>query len=499
MSLESLPFENLPDPAYFFDLDYYRYLLSRMMDSLWAERSLMVVAGPSGSEKAAFTEKLMASVSENTRIIWLAKPPASSDDLLFFLTQELQISPESPDRTFVLRDIKEYVLKLHNEGNRCLVIMEEAHKISDDVLECVRLLNNLEQGSMYINHFALQNMPFENVADPSCFFNQGDYSRVLSRMIDSLSAGKGLMVVAGPIGTGKTTLSQKLIISVPEQTRIIWLGEPPETSEELLLFLTQELHISPQLPGRVFVLKDIKESLLKLLNEGNRCLLIIDEVHKIADEVLECVRLLNNLEQGSFKLIQILLVGQDDFLVKLNRPNLESFKQRIAWLESIGQMTPLQTYEYILHRLKVAGSQSSIFTDDALETVIYAARGTPRLINTFCDRALRISYEANKTIVDLDSVRQAADEIGLGGEVFLRLVNRRGEETQQKVAPQASYLKENTETIESDTRRMESPPVGKVQSAPTHQDKSSWLFTILLLLGSLLLLAASLLFYTESM
>jgi len=162
-------------------------------------------------------------------------------------------------------------------------------------------------------------------------------------------------------------------------------------------------------------------------------------------------------------------------------------------------MTPLQTYEYILHRLKVAGSQSSIFTDDALETVIYAARGTPRLINTFCDRALRISYEANKTIVDLDSVRQAADEIGLGGEVFLRLVNRRGEETQQNVAPQASPLKDNVDTFASDTRRMETPPVDDIPSAPAHKDNSSWLFTILLLLGSLLFLAASLLFYSESM
>ena len=124
--------------------------------------------------------------------------------------------------------------------------MDEVHKISDAVLNCIRLLNNLEQGSMYTNHFSLQSLPFENVSDPACFFEQGDYSRVLSRIIDSLWAGRGLMVIVGPIGTGKTTLSQKLMISVPEKTKIIWLGEPPDTSEELLLFLTQELHISPK-------------------------------------------------------------------------------------------------------------------------------------------------------------------------------------------------------------------------------------------------------------
>jgi len=349
---------------------------------------------------------------------------------------------------------------------------------------------------MYTNHFSLHSLPFENVSDPACFFEQGDYNRVLSRMIDSLWAGKGLMVVAGPIGAGKTTLSQKLMVSVPEPTRIVWLGEPPDTSDELLLFLTQELHISPELSGRIFVLRDIKEYLLKLHNEGNRCLLIIDEAHKISDDVLECVRLLNNLEQGSIKLIQVLLIGQEEFLVKLSRPDLESFKQRIAWLESIGKMTPLQTHQYIMYRLKVAGSQSRIFTDDAIEAVIAVVRGTPRLINTFCDRALRVSYESNKSIVDMDSVRRAADEIGLGSEVFLWLTNRRPEKTAQNDALQASSLKHNSNPAASGPSR-ETTPVNKIRSARTHQDNSSWTFPILLLCGSILLFVASVWFYIE--
>jgi type II secretory pathway predicted ATPase ExeA len=424
LSLESLPFEDIPDPKYFFDQDYYRRLLHQMMDSLWAGRSFMVVMGPISTRKIAFTQKLMASVTETTRIIWLGEPPETGDELLLFLTRELHINSGSPSKIFLLRDIKEYLLKLHDEGNRCLVIVDEMRKLSDDVLECIRLLNNLEQGNMYTNHFLLESLPFENVPDPAYFFDQGDYRRVFSRLIDSLWAGRGLMVVAGPIGTGKTTMCQKLMVSVSEKTRIIWLGEPPETSEDLLLFITQELHISPESPGRVFVLRDIKGYLLKLHDEGNRCLLIIDEAHKISGDVLECIRLLNNLEQGSIKLIQILLIGQEEFLVKLSRPELISFKQRIAWLEAIGKMTPLQTHEYILHRLKVAGGQAKVFKDDAIEAVAAAAQGTPRLVNTLCDRALRVSYEANKTFVDLVSVEQAADDIGLGKEVFWWLRNR---------------------------------------------------------------------------
>jgi type II secretory pathway predicted ATPase ExeA len=347
---------------------------------------------------------------------------------------------------------------------------------------------------MYTNHFSLNRLPFENVSDPACFFEQGDYSRVLSRMIDSVLAEKGLMVVAGPIGTGKTTLSQKLMASIPENTKIIWLGEPPEDSEELLLFLTQELHIDPRSSGRVFILRDIKEHLLTLRGEGGRCLLIIDEVHKISDEVLECVRLLNNLEQGRHKLIQILLIGQEEFLVKLSEPHLESFKQRIAWLEAIGTMSPAEAHQYIRHRLKVAGSRSGIFTGEAVEAIVAATHGTPRLVNTFCDRAMRVSFESGKTRVDADSVRQAADEIGLGSEVFLWLANRRREETKQQEKGYGSAVKERSQPPAPSLPRGAVQPAGRGRPLRSAQDNPSWMFPILLLCGSLLLFGSSLWF-----
>ena len=323
---------------------------------------------------------------------------------------------------------------------------------------------------MYTNHFSLESLPFENVPDPAFFFDQGDYKRVLSRMIDSLWAGRGLIVLAGPIGTGKTTLTQKLMVSVPKKTSTIWMGEPPDTSDELLLFLTQELHINPKSPGRVFVLRDIKEYLLKLHDEGNRCLLIIDEAHKISDDVLESVRLLNNLEQGSIKLIQMFLIGQDEFLTKLTRPELESFKQRIAWLEVLGKMTPLQTHEYILYRLKIAGSQSRIFTDDAIEAVTVAAQCTPRLVNTLCDRALRVSYESNKTFVDLESVKQAADALGLGSEIFWWQWNRE-QEMKIKAELEASSSGFNPSPAASEPRS-EPAPVDRNPPAYIHEDIS---------------------------
>jgi len=366
---------------------------------------------------------------------------------------------------------------------------------------------------MYSHHFSFKSLPFENVPDPTYFFDQGDYSRVLNRMTDSLSAGRGLMVLAGPIGTGKTTLSQKLMVSTPQQTKIIWLGEPPDSGDDLLLFITHELNIKPELTGKTFVLRDIKERLQRLNHEDHRCLLIIDESQKISDEMLEYIRLLNNLEQGSRKLMQILLIGQEEFLGALARPELESFKQRIAWLEALGKMTPPQAHEYIRHRLKVAGGQPGLFSDDAIEAIVSLTRGTPRLINSLCDRALRASYDAGKPLVDMDSVRQAADVVGLGSEAFLWLVQReRDRERQAKAALQIS-----SETISganaSAPRQVETAaPVKTAAPAPRKAAAGSeplatrkGLFDTLVetfsahpllqLVASMLLFAASVLFY----
>ena len=93
---------------------------------------------------------------------------------------------------------------------------------------------------MYAAHFGLRLLPFENVPDPAFFFNEGEYQRVLARLSDAVAAGRGLMVVAGPIGSGKTTLSQKLMAGLPERTVHVWCAEPPGADRELFKMLLEK-------------------------------------------------------------------------------------------------------------------------------------------------------------------------------------------------------------------------------------------------------------------
>lgn len=136
------------------------------------------------------------------------------------------------------------------------------------------------------------------------------------------------------------------------------------------------------------------------------------EAHKGSDEVLEAVRLLNNLELGAHKLVQIILLGQDELLKRLSTPALSSFHQRIAALEVIGKMDAGQVRAYILHRLEVAGGRYQVFTDEAIEAIASSTGGIPRVTNSLCDRALMATFGHGGKRVDIEDVREAGQAPG---------------------------------------------------------------------------------------
>lgn len=258
---------------------------------------------------------------------------------------------------------------------------------------------------MYKDLLNLHKLPFENVPDPDFFYDSGDFSRIFANLTDSLQAGRGLMVVTGAIGSGKTTLSQMVMNEFSASLKLIWMAEPPESGIDILIFIARELGLSPTDDNRVFLLNDVRSA---LLSGGNRCLLILDEAHLMSDEVVNTLRSLSNLELKSKKLIQMMLLGQDELLEIINRPEMLPFKQRIALLEVIGRMERREVRDYIRFRLKAAGGNPETFTEDAIAAIAMGSGGVPRVINSLCDKALYHAGLKNCQIADVEDIYDAA-------------------------------------------------------------------------------------------
>lgn len=161
----------------------------------------------------------------------------------------------------------------------------------------------------------------------------------------------------------------------------------------------------------------------------------MDESHLMTEDVINGIRLLNNLEEGSTKLIQLLLLGQEELMEKINRPEMAPFKQRIAALETLGKMNVDRVLQYIKHRIHVAGGTPELISDTGWEalTIAFGSGGTPRTINSLCDRSLNVAYERNKTIVDAQDVYEATQRMGMITDVFhyIILLNNRERKNQE--------------------------------------------------------------------
>lgn len=358
---------------------------------------------------------------------------------------------------------------------------------------------------MYAAHFGLKTLPFENVPDPAFFFDDGEYQRILRRLTSAIDSGRGLMVVAGPIGAGKTTLSQKLMADLPETTVHLWLAEPPGTDRELYQMLLERLGARLNWESRVLSLGVLRDLLLKLRAAGGRCLIVVDESHKFSDEGLEAIRLLNNLEAGAAKLVQVLMLGQEELTGMLEAAGRVAFRQRIANLEVLGRMKPPQVRAYVRHRLRVAGGEPDLFPDLILDAVAEAAEGIPRLINSLCDRALRNAFEAGKPVVDTKDLLQAAEEVGVHRKAFHFLVARGRTEVAEPVADTFRAPATAPETVPGADGAAESapwvlppqesgapPPELAASAVPARR---SLLLPLALLAGGVASLAASLVYY----
>ena len=271
---------------------------------------------------------------------------------------------------------------------------------------------------MYNPYFGFPEEPFGITPDPRFFYENPIYREAYTTLAWGIRARRGLLSLVGAVGTGKTTILRHLMAKSEPSIRSVLVDYPPQSFDELLAFTCRELGLGVSEQGRLERIAALKEGLLASHAKNETTVLFLDEAQHLSEETLESVRLLSNLETAGEKLLQIVLVGQPELRVKLDRPQLRPLKQRITLEGRLDRLKYDEIAAYIEYRLSAAGYRGpELFGPDAVEAIGFYSDAVPRLINVICGNALLAAHRASRRKVSADLVVEVARALRLGPAV----------------------------------------------------------------------------------
>jgi len=266
---------------------------------------------------------------------------------------------------------------------------------------------------MYKEFYKLRENPFSVTSDPLFFFASLHHNEAFSYLKYGIRERKGIVLVTGEIGTGKTTLCRTLLNNLDSKTKTAFILYPNFSELQLLQMVIKDFGIETKTRNKADIIDALNKFLLEETSRGHNVALIIDEAQNLKASQLEQIRLLSNLETEKEKLLQIILVGQPELCEKLKTTSLRQINQRIAVRYHIKPLEKEELKKYINHRLKIAGANGKInFTDEALAEIFLYSGGTPRLINIICDRALLAGFVKTTFTLDYDLIKKCIEETG---------------------------------------------------------------------------------------
>jgi len=270
---------------------------------------------------------------------------------------------------------------------------------------------------MYKGFFGLKENPFNVNPDPRYLFLTKEIEETLSSLMYGIQTRKGILTLTGEVGTGKTTLVNRVLDWLHERaTKTAFLFNSRMNSSQLFDFILAEFDISCESRSKSQQLMKLNQWLLERFAAGETAVLIIDEAQNLTFPVLEEIRLLTNLETSTEKLLQIVLSGQPELEEKLNLPQLRQLRQRIMLRCKTGALTKEQTRDYVLERLKIGGAAANgqpIFSPVAIETIHLYSLGIPRVVNLLCEHALINAYVEEQRPIQPKILEDVAREFQL--------------------------------------------------------------------------------------
>jgi type II secretory pathway predicted ATPase ExeA len=267
----------------------------------------------------------------------------------------------------------------------------------------------------HLEFYNLKEQPFSNSVDTRYFYNSNQHSEALLRLKYAVDTMKGLAVVVGGVGTGKTTLARRMLNELGEdkyEAALLVVIHTSVTTDWLMQKIAMQLGIENVGESKLEILGQLYKRFMEIYESGRKTVVLMDEVQMLESrEIMEEFRGLLNMEGPEGKLITLVLFGlpELDDVLSLDEP----LKQRVAVKYKLSGLDENVTREYIKHRLAIGGCEEEIFAPDAVSSVHYYTNGVPRLINTVCDNAIFEGFLLKQKPISKDIVDQIGSNLDL--------------------------------------------------------------------------------------
>jgi len=268
---------------------------------------------------------------------------------------------------------------------------------------------------MYKEFFGLRANPFNVNPDPRYLFLTRHTEEALACLTYGIQSRKGFVLLTGEVGTGKTTLINKLLEWLRlQQVATAFVFNSRMSVPQFLDYMMTDFGIPCESRSKSQILLRLYNWLLDRYRAGETAVLIVDEAQNLSDEVLEEIRMLTNLETFTEKLLQIVLVGQPELEQKLKQPQLRQLRQRLTLRAKTHPLSLEETKAYILQRLRIAGSNGQqVFDPEALQAVHRYSSGIPRVVNLVCEHCLVSAFVDQQKTIGVNVVETVARDFDL--------------------------------------------------------------------------------------
>jgi type II secretory pathway predicted ATPase ExeA len=265
---------------------------------------------------------------------------------------------------------------------------------------------------MYKEYFGLSESPFNITPNSRFYFRTRSCNEILKVVQHGIASRKGVMVVTGEPGTGKTLLVKFLERDLGPNVKTVLVQNPHAEFDTMLQVLLTRLELDTGAGDRIAVLDRLTSHLIEQRRQGTVVCLLVDEAQDLDAHTLDEFRLLANLEFGGDALLPIVLIGQPELNLKLDHPSATRIKQRIALTRTTHPLIRMEVGPYIQSRLEVAGyGQTGLFEPEAIDAIAAYSGGIPRLVNSICDNSLIRAYTGKKTVISPEIIHQAARDL----------------------------------------------------------------------------------------